>query len=93
MRLAGADCTIFPSFGGRFSFTPDECTEIAYACRRPLGHIKAIFPGPAGGMSVERAAELTDFYGRDVVLLVGGDLHRRSPDLTANALDLLRSVL
>jgi ribulose-bisphosphate carboxylase large chain len=29
---------------------------------------------PAGGMSVQRTAELLDFYGRDVMLLIGGGL-------------------
>ena len=27
-RLAGADATIFPNFGGRFSFSREECMEI-----------------------------------------------------------------
>ncbi len=92
-RLAGADCTIFPSFGGRFAFTPEQCQDIAFRCKQPLGHYRSILPGPAGGMSVERVQELIDFYGRDMMLLVGGDLHRRSPDLTQNALAFLERVL
>lgn len=92
-RLAGADCTIFPSFNGRFSFTQQQCQEIAFRCQQPLGHLRSMMPGPAGGMSVKRVPELLDFYGRDVMLLVGGDLHRASPDLTRNALALLEAVL
>ena len=36
-RLAGADATIFPNFGGRFSFSREECQEIAAASQAPLG--------------------------------------------------------
>jgi ribulose-bisphosphate carboxylase large chain len=28
--------------------------------------------------------ELCRFYGRDSILLIGGDLHRHGPDLTEN---------
>lgn len=75
-RLGGADITIFPNFGGRFSFTREECLSIAEASRRPLGHLNPIFPAPAGGMKLEKIAQMLETYGRDVVLLIGGDLHR-----------------
>jgi len=80
-RLAGADACIFPSFGGRFAFTEDECRGIAEATRAPMGRIESIFPVPAGGMSLDRIPELRRFYGDDVILLIGGDLHRGGPDL------------
>jgi len=75
-RLAGADVTIFPNFGGRFSFTRQECLSIAEAARRPFGHLNPIFPAPAGGMKMEKIGEMVEAYGKDVVLLIGGDLHR-----------------
>ena len=75
-RLAGADAVIFPNFGGRFSFSTDDCRGITAGCASPLGEISTAFPTPAGGMSLDRVAELRDFYGDDVVLLIGGDLHR-----------------
>ncbi len=83
MRLAGADMTIFPSYGGRFTFSRDACRSIAAACRSPLGHLSPSLPVPAGGMTLGRLAELTSFYGRDSVLLIGGDLQRG--DLYDNA--------
>jgi ribulose-bisphosphate carboxylase large chain len=76
LRLAGADAAIFPSFGGRFSFTPGECRAIADGCARPFAGLPASLPAPGGGMSPDRVPELIDFYGRDVVLLIGGELHR-----------------
>ena len=62
-RLAGADATIFPNYGGRFAFSRDECRGIAAACAAPLGHIKPIFPAPGGGMSLEQVPDMLDVYG------------------------------
>ena len=75
-RLAGADMTVFPSYGGRFSFSREACASIAAACRATLGDLAPIYPTPGGGMTVARAPEILDFYGVDASLLVGGDLHR-----------------
>lgn len=76
MRLAGADMSIFPNFGGRFSFGTEACRSIADRCVAPMGNVAPIFPTPGGGMTVQRVPEMLDFYGEDVVLLIGGDLHR-----------------
>jgi ribulose-bisphosphate carboxylase large chain len=76
MRYAGADLSIFPNYGGRFSFSPEACTEIADACREPIDGVAPIFPSPGGGMTRDRIDEIVDFYGHDVALLIGGDLHR-----------------
>ncbi|MBT4950108.1 MAG: ribulose 1,5-bisphosphate carboxylase large subunit, partial [Actinobacteria bacterium] len=42
MRLAGADISIFPNYGGRFSFSQQQCEEIAQACVAPLSGIAPI---------------------------------------------------
>ncbi|WP_462322888.1 RuBisCO large subunit C-terminal-like domain-containing protein [Halochromatium sp.] len=81
-RLAGADATIFPSYGGRFAFTKAECQEIANAARAPMNGLAPIWPVPAGGMRLEQVPELVRFYGADSLLLIGGDLHA-SGDLSA----------
>ncbi len=75
-RLAGADMTVYPNYGGRFSFSPAACRSIADACRVPLGAIAPILPTPGGGMTLARLPELDAFYGPDTALLVGGDLQR-----------------
>lgn len=75
-RLCGADVTVFPNHGGRFSFTPETCTEIATACLAELGTLAPCWPAPGGGMSLERVGEMIRFYGEDVCLLIGGDLYR-----------------
>jgi ribulose-bisphosphate carboxylase large chain len=75
-RLAGADAVIFPSWGGRFSLSRDQCVAIASRARAPLGGAVASLPAPGGGMSIDRVPELVDAYGRDVLLLIGADLFR-----------------
>lgn len=83
-RLAGADATIYPNYGGRFSFSKDECISIAKGSEVPMGHIKSIFPCPAGGMSIDRIPELLEVYGNEVAFLVGGGLFKHGPDLIEN---------
>lgn len=73
-RLAGADATIYPNFGGRFGFTKDECLGIVRGTEMAMGALEPIFPTPGGGMSLDRAPEMLDAYGRDVILLIGGGL-------------------
>jgi ribulose-bisphosphate carboxylase large chain len=83
-RLAGADASIYPNYGGRFAFTVDECRSIAAGCAAPMGPIRPALPAPGGGMSLARVPELRDLYGREVIFLVGGGLHTHGPDLVAN---------
>ena len=83
-RLAGADATIFPNFGGRFSFSREECAEIVQATQKPMSHIKSIFPAPGGGMSLGRVPEMLETYGRDLIFLIGGGLFKHGPDLVEN---------
>lgn len=84
-RLAGVDAVVFPSWGGRFSFTRAECERIADGTREPMGVLAQSFPTPGGGMKRERVEEMLGVYGRDVIFLVGGDLHRPGPDLADNS--------
>lgn len=90
MRLAGADITIFPNFGGRFSFSEDECLSIDRAATEPLGSLAASWVSPAGGMTVERVPEMLEFYGPDTACLIGGALHRG--DLASNARAMVAAI-
>ena len=73
-RLFGADATIFPNHGGRFSYNRDTCLAIAAAARNPWQSVKPILPVPAGGMTLERVPEMVESYGKDTMLLIGGAL-------------------
>lgn len=83
-RISGADATIYPNFGGRFSFTIDECREIVEATEAKIGNIKVIFPCPGGGMNLQRVPEMLEIYQREVIFLIGGGLLSHSPDLVEN---------
>lgn len=91
-RLAGADASIYPNFGGRFSFSRDECRSIAEGCQAPMGHLKPIFATPGGGMSMEKIPAMRELYGDKVIYLIGGGLHRYSDDLVENVRYFIRLV-
>jgi len=78
LRLAGADAVIFPTYGGRFSFSEANCRALVEATSEKMGEVAPSFPVPAGGMTLERVPEMVEFYGEDVLLLIGGALHRRT---------------
>jgi ribulose-bisphosphate carboxylase large chain len=81
-RLMGADATIFPNHGGRFGYSPTLCRDLAATALAPWGMVKPCLPTPGGGMSLGRVGEMLDFYGRDVMLLIGGAL-LSEPNLVA----------
>ncbi|OPJ64675.1 RuBisCO large subunit C-terminal-like domain-containing protein [Clostridium oryzae] len=81
MRLAGADGTIYPNFGGRFSFTVQECESIVEGATEYMEGLKPIFPCPAGGMTLESIPQSLKVYGKNVVFLVGGGLFKHGDDL------------
>jgi ribulose-bisphosphate carboxylase large chain len=91
-RLAGADASIFPNYGGRFSFSRIECAEIATGCSAAMGRIRPIFPTPGGGMSLERLGDMGELYGLDVIYLIGGNLHRQGKDLVQGSRMFLEMV-
>ncbi len=73
-RLIGADALVFPNHGGRFGYAPSTCLDLAAAARGPHPTQRAAVPVPAGGMTLARVPEMLDFYGPDVMLLIGGSL-------------------
>lgn len=90
VRLAGADISIFPNFGGRFSFSKQECLEIASCAKIQMGNMKATWVSPAGGMTVEKLPAMIDHYGRDTAALIGGALH--NGDLAINAQEMVSRI-
>lgn len=78
--------------GGRFSCWEAECCRIVDGTEDELPGLKPIIPTPGGGMTVERVAKLTAFFGDNVALLFGGDFHRGTGGIAANARTLRRAV-
>jgi ribulose-bisphosphate carboxylase large chain len=84
-RLFGADISVFPNSGGRFTFTAQECQDLASALREPLGPLRSALPSPAGGMTIEKVGAMVDAFGNDTALLIGGALLKHSPDPEVSA--------
>jgi ribulose-bisphosphate carboxylase large chain len=91
-RLLGADAVIFPSFGGRFGYSQTTCRQLAATARRRDDGMKATLPVPAGGMTLERTREILDFYGRDTMLLIGGNLLMAGDRISVEAERFVRAV-
>jgi ribulose-bisphosphate carboxylase large chain len=91
-RLFGADATIFPNHGGRFSYSRETCIAVANAARKPWVNVKPAIPVPAGGMTVDRIDEMIQDYGRDVMLLIGGGLLAAKDQLLERSREFVRKV-
>jgi ribulose-bisphosphate carboxylase large chain len=81
-RLFGADALVFPNHGGRFGYSPELCRELARTALGAWHGKKPAVPVPAGGMTIERIGEMLDFYGSEVMLLIGGALLEARERLT-----------
>jgi ribulose-bisphosphate carboxylase large chain len=82
-RMLGADAVIFPNHGGRFGYSAETCRELAATALREWHGLSPCVPVPAGGMSRDRVAEMLDFYGPDIMLLIGGALLEAGAGLEA----------
>ncbi len=84
-RLIGIDSSVYPNYGGRFSFTKETCSLIAASLRGHLGHMRPALPTPAGGIDLKNIADVVHFYGNDIILLIGGSLYERPGALEDSA--------
>ena len=91
-RLFGADAVIFPNHGGRFGYSRDVCRAIAAHNTQPWHGLKPSLPTPAGGMSIERTAEIVAEYGRESMLLIGGALLAEPDRLAARSRQFVEAV-
>ena len=91
-RLAGADITVFPNFGGRFSLSEEQCAGIRDMASEDQGAIRPILPSPAGGMTFDKVAPMREFYGNDTALLMGGGLFTAPGTLTENCQRFLHEL-
>ncbi len=92
-RMLGADALVFPNHGGRFGYTPDTCRALAATALADWHGLKPAVPVPAGGMTTDRVAEMLDFYGSEVMLLIGGALleaRERLTEATAAFVDTVK---
>lgn len=81
-RMLGADAVVYPNHGGRFGYTAETCRAIAQAGLAEWHGLRGTLAVPAGGMTLDRVPEMLDFYGPDVMLLIGGGLLAAGDRLT-----------
>ena len=91
-RMLGADALVFPNHGGRFGYTPETCRAIAGTALAEWHGLKPAVPVPAGGMTIHRVAEMLDFYGSEVMLLIGGALLDARERLTQETAAFVETV-
>ena len=91
-RMLGADALVFPNHGGRFGYTPETCRAIAETARAGWHGLKPAVPVPAGGMTTDRVGEMLDFYGCEVMLLIGGALLEARERLTEETAAFVETV-
>lgn len=82
MRLLGSDASVFCNYGGRFGYSPELCRRISDLCVEETAGLKPCLPVPAGGMELKRVPELLEYFGRDVMLLIGGSLLSAKANIT-----------
>jgi ribulose-bisphosphate carboxylase large chain len=91
-RMLGADATIFPNHGGRFRYSRETCLGIAENARAQWAGIRPTLPVPAGGMTIDRVAEMRATYGDDTMLLIGGGLLAAGDQLLERASEFVKAV-
>ena len=91
-RLLGADAVIFPNHGGRFGYSPATCQRLAANATAPDPILRRSIPVPAGGMTLARVGEMLDFYGREVMVLIGGNLLLARERLAAASAEFAQAV-
>lgn len=91
-RLLGADAVIFPHAGGRFGWSDRTCARIGHGLVSRWDPLRPSLPVPAGGMRLDRIEELVRFYGRDVMLLVGGHLYLAFDRIADRAREFVEAV-
>jgi S-methyl-5-thioribulose 1-phosphate isomerase len=82
VRLMGSDATVFCNYGGRFGYSKELCRQISDFALEETPGLKPCVPVPAGGMELKRVPELLDFFGKDVMLLIGGSLLSAKQNIT-----------
>ena len=91
-RALGADFSIYPNAGGRFSFTLDECQQINHLCRDTSLPFKTTLPTPGGGVQRQTIQELLKSYGSDTVFLIGGSLYQHPKGIRFATQELLELI-
>jgi ribulose-bisphosphate carboxylase large chain len=91
-RLIGADISIFPNYGGRFSFSQADCQSVTRHLRSPIGQLRSAWPAPAGGMRFDNLPQMARQYGTDAIFLIGGALLSHSASLKSSTREFVKRI-
>lgn len=91
-RLAGADISIYPSYGTGYAMTKESCSAIVTACRSPWQHVRPMVPTAAGRIGFEQVTELAPLYGRDVIFILGSRIQQDSAGITAATQRFMKEI-
>ena len=91
-RLAGADISIYPTYGGSFPMTQEDCVQIGSETAVPWGCLKPIFPTAAGRIDLDRVRELCEVYQGETVIVVGGGILGSGKDVIATCREFVEQV-
>jgi ribulose-bisphosphate carboxylase large chain len=91
-RMLGADAVVYPNYGGRFGYSPATCRALARTALADWHDLKPCVPVAAGGMATDRVPEMLDFYGADIMLLIGGGLLSARERLTDETAAFVNAV-
>jgi ribulose-bisphosphate carboxylase large chain len=92
-RLAGADATLYPTYGGAYALSAEDCRGVADATGRSWKHIKPIFPTAAGRIGTELVGEMCAFYGRELLFIVGSSVQKEGMGLMKACQRFIKEVV
>jgi len=92
LRAYGADAVIFVNFGSRFDVDRERCRRLADNLLAASPGMLPSLPVPGGGIDVETAASVAEFYGTDSMLLVGGNLQVEADSIAERSRAFVEAV-
>ncbi|HSE59788.1 MAG TPA: RuBisCO large subunit C-terminal-like domain-containing protein [Nitrospiraceae bacterium] len=91
-RLMGADISLYPTYGGDYAMTREDCLAIARATSEPFGGTRSLFPSAAGRMGFEQIAEMASLYGSDVVYILGSRIQKHPDGLVNGCRQFIQEI-
>ncbi len=91
-RLAGADVSIYPSYGVGYAMERADCAAVGAACRGLWGGLKPTCPTAAGRMGLAQAPELCEFYGGEVLFVLGSAVQAHPKGVRAACEEFIQAV-
>ncbi|GAF17868.1 2,3-diketo-5-methylthiopentyl-1-phosphate enolase [Bacillus sp. JCM 19046] len=92
LRMAGADAVLFPSPYARIGINAEEAQHVRDQLIQPA-EIKPSFPIPSAGIDFSTIKQVKKDFGKDVIINLGGSVHRYSGGVEAGGKAFIQSIL